>query len=792
MRTPRSRWVRFPAALGAPLILLALGCPTAPTDRSWSSREFAEGAAGQLHAVLVNGGGRPRINYHSHLDHLRRLLRVLEATGVDPARIAVFSADGADPASDLATREGELPSDFWLLPRAVGSRLRPPIEYVDSQIEGFELRPATQDALRAWFETEGAKLAGDDTLLLYVTDHGEKNKDDLRDNTITLWGETLSVSELRELLATLDPGVRVVMLMSQCYSGAFENAALPEGGDPLARGNVCGYFSAPADRQAHGCYPEVSGKDATGHSHRMFEALALEGRLSDAQREVLVSDGTPDVPHASSSSFLAERLVAAAERGGHETDELIDEFLDEALREPLAWEREIRLLDRVGLAFGIASPRSLTQLEAHASGLSELREQLDTYADRWARVLDDLRRVNLAAFEATSPTWRERLGPRVLAALDPNQRRREREDLLQALAEFTDGEPERASRLRDLHRKHEESKAARYRADVRLAALLRMRTLLKDVAGRHYMRRYAPTEEREALARIESCEDLALVAPPEVRRASQPPEPFPILSAERQLLEAIAPGWLGLRYRAPRAVERGRAALPAGAVIASEVFPDSPAAEAGLQVADVILGPPGEPFQETHALREWVMRGEIGRPVALRLLRDGQERGVTIALARYPLKLPALPGPPQIGSVAPPLELEYLPGIEPPGPNQSRLLFFWASWCGHCKKALPEVLAFGKDRKLPVIAITDELPEEIENFFGKYPSPPLQIVATDRRRVHFQKYGVSGTPTFVLLDAQGTVRHYQTGYDLKRGLRVDGWRWDGREASNARPSPQMN
>jgi len=772
-----------------PLVALALGCPARAPDRPQVSRAVSERSAGRLHAVLLNGGGRPQINYHSHLDHLRRLLRVLEATGVDPARIAVFSGDGPDPDPDLATREGELPPDFWLLPRGVGSRLRPPIEYVDSQIDGFALRPATREALSAWFDAKSGELAGGDTLLFYVTDHGEKNKADLRDNTITLWGDTLSVSELGEMLALLDSGVRVVMLMSQCYSGAFANAAFQDGGEPLPRGNVCGYFSAPADRKAHGCYAEVSGKETTGHSHRIFEALASVPSLSNAQREVLVSDATPDVPNATSSLFLATLLEATAERGGHETTGLVDLYLDEALRDPLAWEREIRLLDRVGGAFGFASPRSLTQLEAQASGLSELRERLDTYADRWQRALEALRLVNLNEFKAASPAWKARLQPNVLGHLDASQRRGELDELLQALAEYTGRDADRDARLRDLHQKHEEAKAARYRADVRLAAVLRMRTLLMDVAGRHYTTRYAPVEERDALARLDACEDLALAAPEKARGGPRPPEPFPTLSEEKRRLEAIAPAWLGLRYRAPSATERGRQDLPPGAVRASEVYPDSPAAEAGLQAADLILGPPGEPFQEPHALREWVMRAEIGRPLQLQVLRDGKELDVAVALARYPLELPALSGPPQIGSVAPALELEYLPGVQPPGPNQSHLLFFWATWCGPCKKALPEVLAFGRDRKLPVIAITDEHPKEIEDFFREYPSPPLQIVATDRRRVHIQRYGVSGTPTFVLVDAQGTVRHYQTGYDVDDGLRVEGWSWQGREASDARPTP---
>jgi hypothetical protein len=198
-------------------------------------------------------------------------------------------------------------------------------------------------------------------LLFYVTDHGEQRSEDPADNTISLWEETLSVSELRELLALLDPAVRVVMLMSQCFSGAFANAIFTQGADKLPGGNVCGYFSTTGDRKAHGCYPEVSGKETVGHSHRIFEALAQAPSLPDAQREALVTDGTPDVPHATTSFFLRQELERAAQQAGHEPQGLIDELLEQALSDPLAWEREIRLLDRVGQGFGFASPRSLAE-----------------------------------------------------------------------------------------------------------------------------------------------------------------------------------------------------------------------------------------------------------------------------------------------------------------------------------------------------------------------------------------------------------------------------------------------
>jgi thiol-disulfide isomerase/thioredoxin len=733
-----------------------------------------------LYALLINGGGNRNINYHSHLDHLRRLIAMLEERGVDPERIAVFSGDGADPAPDLATREGHRPPDFWLLPRSEAARLRPPIEYLNSEIEGFTLQPATRSALSAWFEIESKRLASGDTLLLYVTDHGKEDPKGLGDSTITLWGEKLSVSELRGLLSNIEPGVRVVMLMSQCYSGGFANAIFPDGMEVAPAGNLCGYFSAPPDRKAHGCYPEVSGRKAVGHSHRMFEALAEYQRLPDAQREVLVTDGTPDVPNATTGFFLAQMIESNAALGGHESSDFVDMLLIEAWEDPLTWEREIRLLDRVGQAFGFSSSRSLAQLDAQAQGLSELRDQFDTYTDRWERALDALRQENLSDFRAAKPQLSDRVQASTLKDLNADERRAEIEAYMGELVAFTERNPDRDARLGDLHRKAEEAKAARYRADVRLASVLRIRALLVEVAGRYYASKYASDEERDALERLEACEDLALAgpnSPPTLNAESA--DPFPTLDQERQQIEAIIPGWLGLHYKAPKDAERERHNLPSGAVVVSAVLPESPAAAAKLKVADIVLGPPGAPFQERHGLREWVMQSETGKPLPMRMLRDDRELEVVIHLAPYPIELPKLPGPPQIGSAAPTLELNYLPDSRRLGNGQSRLLFFWATWCRPCKQSLPEVIAYAEDRDIALVAITDEDPNLVGSFIQKYDGAFPEIVATDYHREQFQKYGVSGTPTFVLVDSAGAVRHYQTGYKADEGLGIDGWQWKG-------------
>jgi thiol-disulfide isomerase/thioredoxin len=171
------------------------------------------------------------------------------------------------------------------------------------------------------------------------------------------------------------------------------------------------------------------------------------------------------------------------------------------------------------------------------------------------------------------------------------------------------------------------------------------------------------------------------------------------------------------------------------------------------------------------------MQGEIGKPLRLRLLRDDQEVEVAIRLGPYPLELPSLPGPPQIGSAAPPLDLDYLPGSRRPGQGRSQLLFFWATWCGPCKKSLPEILDFAEDRDIAVVSITDEDPDVVGSFLRKYEGRFPEIGAADPHRKQFQKYGVSGTPTFVLVDSDGVVRHYQTGYKVEEGLRIDDWQW---------------
>ena len=86
-----------------------------------------------------------------------------------------------------------------------------------------------------------------------------------------------------------------------------------------------------------------------------------------------------------------------------------------------------------------------------------------------------------------------------------------------------------------------------------------------------------------------------------------------------------------------------------------------------------------------------------------------------------------------------------------------------------------------------VIDITDELAETLDGFFNKFAKPFPERVATDELRRSSLAYGVSGTPTFVLVDGDGVIRSYSTGYSAAKNLGIQGWKWSA--ASLVSPLP---
>jgi thiol-disulfide isomerase/thioredoxin len=407
---------------------------------------------------------------------------------------------------------------------------------------------------------------------------------------------------------------------------------------------------------------------------------------------------------------------------------------------------------------------------------------MSTYADTWKSALGGLQETELRRFVRDHPEWQPRLDLEALDRQGPEERAKVLGELLPVLLAHARQQGELWTKIDGFRGRAVRAAEARWRLEVRAAALQRMRTILLNVAGRVLVARREA--QRPALAALQRCESFAAGTLPDGAADAGPPpaEPFPPLSAEIATLEDVSPSWLGVRFRAVTARVREAHALTEGAILLDAIYPDSPAQKAGLQVGDIVLGPPGQAFQTSRELREWTLMAPRGVPLAIAVFRpdaagEGQRFKTDVVLGVAPVDWPKLPDPPRVGEVAPGLG-GLLPVAGAPVADLDRrayLLFFWATWCGPCKRAVPEVLALSASRDLPVLAISDEDADTVRQFLADRKEPFMTQVAVDPLRKSFQSFGVSGTPTLLLVDAGGVIRHRQVGYTPDKGVTLEGW-----------------
>ncbi|HTM45212.1 MAG TPA: redoxin family protein [Polyangiaceae bacterium] len=790
-----TRFLRFRSTLALIGVFFALSCkpqqkaqaPAAHAAAAVSAASNAPAAPPKPKAItevlMINGAGNPSLNYQSHLLHLKHLRDVLLQGGIAPDHISILASDGPDTAADLSVRDVQPEADFWRLEGTrFEFRLRTPTTLVNSALQGATLQPATQEQLTAWFAAAKDRLHPGDTLLLYVTDHGTRNGPDPMDNRIMLWGQNafISVRELSALIATLDPGVRVVNLMSQCYSGGFAGLMSARGQDQEPAGNVCGYFSSTADRKAYGCFAENLGKDNVGHSFEFMRALGHVRGFNDAHQAVLVGDATPDVPLRTSDVYLESVLNKAAAASKMTLDVLVDQVLRQAFADAGKWEKEVRLLDSIARAYGSFSPRSLSELNDLATRLPVIDQQLTNVKNAWGSALDDANESNLERFLAQRADWQARLSDPALGALDGPGTRALTGELLTSFGQFSATDSATEARLQALQTRGNAAEDASYRMEVRLAVVLRLRTILISIAGRFYVGGAGTPQQKAAYAGLTACEGFSLPLPPAANAPVEPaPQAYPPFDQDIALTQGALPGWIGISFKEPDEETTKKHPLPAGASMVSVVYPNSPALTAGFAPGDIVLGPPGSPFTSKNQIRSWVMLTPVGQPGTLSILRDGKHKDLTIVPAPFPVKWPDLPGPVQMGGVAPKVTVKGYRGPVDTilSKHKKHLLYFWATWCGPCKLSVPELLALEKQMKIPVVAVTDENDKVLDAFFKKFTNPFPKTVAMDAGRRTFVAYGVAGTPTFVLVDEHNAVQWYQVGYNPNAGLSVPGWKW---------------
>ncbi|MFT4977208.1 MAG: hypothetical protein ACI8S6_003113 [Myxococcota bacterium] len=570
-----------PATLLGLVAILGLG--------AWPAQA---GPRGGVTALLVNGGFKAPKNYESHLVHLEQMRAALLGRGLSDDRIHAFISDGGDPRKDMVSQQGAGPL-AWLLEGTPARSLLPPTRSVDTTWDGPQ-QPATTEALGAWFAD--SSLRRGDTLLVYVTDHGYRDRDaDPPEAGIWLWGEKLPPETFGQWLAALEPGVRTVMVMSQCYSGAFAELAWADG---PPSGDVCGFFSVPADRPAYGCYPDGRSR-AIGHGFRFIDALAGAEDLPAAQGWVSLADRTPDVPLSTSDLYLASLLEEA-------------DGVEAWLPGVTDWSEA----DAIAAAFGLPQARSLADLDEARARLDEIGDRFGDSDERWASLRQRVARDQLSVLVDDTPRWKSRIDD----ASGREEKDALRAALLVALEEAGEERGDWAVTMA-LRERDEAAEALVWRLKTRAAALDRMAAAMVRAAGEVMLAqeaRRAPAAR--GLRKLIACESAAIGRP---AGALPPlPEPYPSLDEEAEQVEALIPSLLGIRFEPLPTREARRLDAP-GAVRVKAVTEGSPAGIAGVRVDDVLTGIGGVTFQTPYAIQARVALAERGAPVRLVGVRSG-------------------------------------------------------------------------------------------------------------------------------------------------------------------------
>lgn len=101
---------------------------------------------------------------------------------------------------------------------------------------------------------------------------------------------------------------------------------------------------------------------------------------------------------------------------------------------------------------------------------------------------------------------------------------------------------------------------------------------------------------------------------------------------------------------------------------------------------------------------------------------------------------------------------KWVGGAAPDMKGKVILVDLWATWCGPCRRLIPELNEFQKKYKndLVVVGLSDEPVATLEEF--KKATPMEYAVATDMRKTLKRKLGVEGIPHVLIISPDNIVR----------------------------------
>lgn len=167
-----------------------------------------------------------------------------------------------------------------------------------------------------------------------------------------------------------------------------------------------------------------------------------------------------------------------------------------------------------------------------------------------------------------------------------------------------------------------------------------------------------------------------------------------------------------------------------------------------------------------------------------RWLKDWRSHAVTLALLLVVVTgihlwqtraVPSGPAPAFSTLAASPVEVNQLDldAWRARYPGRAVALHIWADWCPICRMEEGSISNLHADWPVLTIAMRSGDAAKVQTVLRQRELPWL--AAVDANGDISRRYGLGAVPAFIVLDAQGHIRHASVGYTTEPGMRLRLW-----------------